>query len=264
MNTTAFKDPLLPPLTPECARLERDRIFKALGSGMSTFIRVMDLLTDTSITIKTVQGHYIYKNRYSIESANLPSLEYILGKRAQDIYPPKTWHIYVEREAKVLETGIPFINQTYGFASDLSTQLNSVSGFPLCDRRGKIIALLTTFRRVASASQNPSWHGQMHRIIEHINEDVSEDLSVSTLAKLAGMSASHFFRVFSTVTQDTPNQYVNKVRVNAAKVLLETTDKLLSNIATETGFCDQSHFHKTFKRITGLTPAKYRKQHWSI
>ena len=46
------------------------------------------------------------------------------------------------------------------------------------------------------------------------------------------------------------------------RTLLETTDKLLTDIAAETGFYDHAHFVKTFKRIVGTTPSRYRKQHW--
>ena len=264
MDVSDFKSPNLPPLTLDEARRERTRIFEALGSGVNGFIEVMNLLNDTSVTIKTVKGHYIYKNRYSIESANLTDEESILGKRAQDIYPPKVWHIYVEREAKVLETGEPFVNQVYGFASDLSTQLNSVSAFPLRNRRGRIIALLTTFKRATSAFQAPSWYGPMKGAITYINEHFAENISIDYLARRAGLSESRFIRLFASITDDTPNLYLSKVRVNAAKVLLETTNKILSEIAIETGFYDQSQFCKTFKRLTGMTPAKHRKQHWTI
>jgi transcriptional regulator GlxA family with amidase domain len=53
-----------------------------------------------------------------------------------------------------------------------------------------------------------------------------------------------------------------QTRINAARTLLETTDKLLTDIAAETGFYDHAHFVKTFKRIVGTTPSRYRKQHW--
>ncbi len=63
------------------------------------------------------------------------------------------------------------------------------------------------------------------------------------------------------MTSQTPADYVLNVRVNAARALLETTDKLITDIAVETGFCDHSHFIKTFKRFTGHTPGAYRRTH---
>ena len=55
-----------------------------------------------------------------------------------------------------------------------------------------------------------------------------------------------------------PTDYIAKVRVNAAKTLLRTTDKRIADIAAETGFFDHSHFIRTFTRHAGMTPAKYR------
>ena len=46
--------------------------------------------------------------------------------------------------------------------------------------------------------------------------------------------------------------------------MLETTDKLVTEIATATGFYDHAHFIRTFKRIVGITPSRYRKQHWTV
>lgn len=264
MDTTAFKDPNLPALPREEAIRLRDNIFRSLGNNIRTWLKVMDLLSNVGITIKTTKGYYVYKNRYAIESSNLGNDDSFLGKRAQDIYPPRTWHIYVEREAKVLETGIPFVNQVYGFASDLTDNLSSSSGFPLQDGRGRTVALLTMFKRASSESQAPAWHDQMQPVITYINSHAGEILKVSDLARKANLSLTRFIRLFAAVTGETPNQYISKVRINSAKVLLETTKKPIIEIVSETGFFDQPHFSRTFKRITGLTPAKYRKQHWAI
>ena len=51
----------------------------------------------------------------------------------------------------------------------------------------------------------------------------------------------------------------NPTRINAAKTILRTTDKRVSDVALETGFFDHAHFIRTFKRVVGTTPAKYRK-----
>ena len=82
------------------------------------------------------------------------------------------------------------------------------------------------------------------------------------LARRANLSESQFTRIFRRQTETSPAQYIVQTRINAARTLLETTDKLLTDIAAETGFYDHAHFVKTFKRIVGTTPSRYRKQHW--
>ena len=54
---------------------------------------------------------------------------------------------------------------------------------------------------------------------------------------------------------------MNTIRLNAARRLLEKTDRLVSDIAVATGFFDQSHFTKIFKRERGVTPGEYRRHH---
>ncbi len=75
------------------------------------------------------------------------------------------------------------------------------------------------------------------------------------------MSKSTFKRTFTRLFEVSPGQYLLRVRLNAARRLLETTDKLISDIALECGFYDQSHFSRLFQRARGLTPGAYRRAH---
>ena len=61
----------------------------------------------------------------------------------------------------------------------------------------------------------------------------------------------------------TPARYLATIRVNAAIRLLTSTNKLLTDIAHECGFYDQSHIIRTFKRLRRLTPAQYRRAHFT-
>ena len=56
-----------------------------------------------------------------------------------------------------------------------------------------------------------------------------------------------------------PSDYIRHTRLNAAKTLLTTTDRRITEIAQETGFFDHAHFIRTFKAATGISPAKYRR-----
>ncbi|MEQ1840448.1 MAG: helix-turn-helix transcriptional regulator, partial [Verrucomicrobiales bacterium] len=79
------------------------------------------------------------------------------------------------------------------------------------------------------------------------------------LAALAKLSVPHFNRLFRKVLRLSPMEYVLSLRVQEAQRLLSTTQSSLSEIAAATGFYDQSHFTKRFRRVTGMTPSEYRK-----
>ena len=58
-------------------------------------------------------------------------------------------------------------------------------------------------------------------------------------------------------------KYAKKIRIDRAKVLLTTTDISILDLSVSLGFYDQSHFSKTFKKFTGVSPSKYRNENFS-
>lgn len=83
-------------------------------------------------------------------------------------------------------------------------------------------------------------------------------LSVTELASKAGYSVTYFSKKFKSCFGCTPTDYVNNLRIERAKALLKTGELSISQIASELGFCETSHFSNFFKSKTGLSPAYYR------
>ena len=81
-----------------------------------------------------------------------------------------------------------------------------------------------------------------------------------TLAQIARISETHLKRIFNRLFGMPPVEYLILTRINAARDLLETTDRTISDIAQEVGFYDHSHFIRHFKHIRGCTPNQHRKQ----
>ncbi len=78
------------------------------------------------------------------------------------------------------------------------------------------------------------------------------------MAKVAGLSKYHVWRMFAAEVGHTPHAYLLGVRIESAKVLLAEGNSVAS-VAAATGFCDQSHLNKHFKRVLGKTPSEYRR-----
>jgi transcriptional regulator GlxA family with amidase domain len=85
------------------------------------------------------------------------------------------------------------------------------------------------------------------------------DLSVPALAQRAGMSDRHFARVFRKEVGTTPAAYVEAVRCEAARRMLETTDRAVDDIARSSGFGSPETLQRTFKRMMGVSPRHYRQ-----
>jgi len=96
------------------------------------------------------------------------------------------------------------------------------------------------------------------RALELIEAKLDEDLSVTTLARACGLSASHFTTLFKATAGEPPHRYQTRRRVERAKeLLLEGESPALAAIAV--GFCDQSHLARHMRRLTGFSPSHWRR-----
>ena len=85
-----------------------------------------------------------------------------------------------------------------------------------------------------------------------------DDVPVESLAARVGMSARNFARRFKAATGDTPLEYVHRLRINAAKHLLEGDVTSIQEVSSTVGYDDVMFFRRLFKRYTGVPPSEYR------
>jgi AraC-like DNA-binding protein len=97
------------------------------------------------------------------------------------------------------------------------------------------------------------------RVGAFVSEQMSEPLRVDQIARALGCSAGHLSRRLRLETGRSPHQSVVATRIERAKLLLRYTDWPVAQIASVTGFFDQSHFSTSFRRSTSLTPRQYRR-----
>lgn len=96
---------------------------------------------------------------------------------------------------------------------------------------------------------------QLSRVREHVDAHLAGDLSLLRLARIAGVSCSHFRVLFKRSTGLAPHAYVIQRRVQRARALLLEGDLPASQIASEVGFAHQSHMARWMRRVLGVTPA---------
>jgi AraC family transcriptional regulator len=103
----------------------------------------------------------------------------------------------------------------------------------------------------------PAWKAR--RVSAHVEENISARIHIKQLARLAGLSASHFCRAFKCTVGASPRDYVLRRRIEVAQALMLTTPAPLSAIAASCGMCDQQHFTRSFSRIVGESPSTWRR-----
>lgn len=96
---------------------------------------------------------------------------------------------------------------------------------------------------------------------KYIEDAYGMDISVEDVAGQTNMSKRNFIRRFKTATRNTPLEYLQKVKIEAAKKALEKNPENVNSLMMLSGYSDIKTFRKIFKRITGLTPKDYRKKY---
>ena len=92
-----------------------------------------------------------------------------------------------------------------------------------------------------------------------MTEHIGRKLSIDDLADRMSMSVRHFERVFTREVGTTPSQYVLQMRVEAARRLLERTERGLKHVAAAAGFGSVDVMRRAFVRLLGITPRRYRE-----
>jgi AraC family transcriptional regulator len=99
----------------------------------------------------------------------------------------------------------------------------------------------------------------LRRCIALMEARLEGDLRLDELACEAGLSTSHFIRSFRQSTGKTPYQFLLDWRVQRAQTLMRDPRASLAEVASSTGFANQHHLARVFRRITGTTPSTYRR-----
>jgi len=112
-----------------------------------------------------------------------------------------------------------------------------------------------------AAQVGPTSAGQPRAVaqaLEFIHQNYARDLMLSDIASAVNLSPFHLSRLFKRTLGVSLYQHVLQVRVTSARSLLASSGRSLAEIAAAVGFADQSHLTRHFKRVTGVTPRRFR------
>ncbi|MGH9341074.1 MAG: helix-turn-helix domain-containing protein [Acidobacteriota bacterium] len=101
---------------------------------------------------------------------------------------------------------------------------------------------------------------RLRPLFQFLENHYSEPIRVEDAAATVYMSQSHFMRLFKEITGQSFVTYLNHFRIEKAQYLLTYTDRSISEISQDVGFCDQSYFGLTFKNLFHMTPLQYKNQ----
>ncbi|MGN0493906.1 MAG: helix-turn-helix transcriptional regulator [Acutalibacteraceae bacterium] len=112
---------------------------------------------------------------------------------------------------------------------------------------------------IINSSTSNIFHPLVVRAINYIKDNYGTKLTIENIAEPLHIHPSYLSAIFKKSTGLSVNNYINNYRITIAKQLLANTENDISTIANMTGFYDSQHFLKTFKKVCGTTPKKFRK-----
>lgn len=101
---------------------------------------------------------------------------------------------------------------------------------------------------------------EIHKAQRYIEEKFKSDISVEQIAGEINMSKRNFIRRFKNATALNPIEYIQRIKIEAAKKALETGEANIADVTYSIGYSDLKTFRTLFKRITGCTPVDYRNR----
>jgi len=102
---------------------------------------------------------------------------------------------------------------------------------------------------------------QLSKLISKMEQKYSNDLSVEQMCEMANLSRAVLFRQFKRYFNETPLNYLNRIRIEHASQMLLNTDMNIEEIAAATGFSDGVYFARRFRTANGMPPSQFRKQY---
>jgi len=159
----------------------------------------------------------------------------------------------IEDDYKLLEAGMIMYDALYSWAKHLQKEKHTQTHIEdtLIDVYYKYI------KQQSSKKKTPDWVRELKEIIQ---DHIDTNLTLNNISKTIDINPSYLSREFSKHFDNLSfGEYIRKMRIEKAMDLIEKSDYSFTEIAYLTGFSDQSHFTRIFKKHTGKNPFAYKK-----
>ena len=106
---------------------------------------------------------------------------------------------------------------------------------------------------------------RINRVMDYIEQNIDQQIDLAIMAETASFSPYHFHRIFTAMIGETPNNFVSRIRLEKAALLLTDNPKFtVGDVAFQCGFINASSFSRAFKTYFGLTTKEFREQEKAI
>lgn len=197
----------------------------------------------------------------------LPELVYSLGSLSHDFAFLLPFYTQVEDQPYVLRAADAVAGESSRAMAALLREFFSEAGHREAACKACLLNVLLILARRFESAAVLRWEFERRRqlarrfskLLDRLQSPESEKPSLTEAAAMCAMSPAQFTRSFRRVAGMSYLAYITHLRLSEASRLLRASDKSIAEIADATGFADQSHLDRHFKRAFGMTPRKFRE-----
>jgi len=222
---------------------------------------LFDRVPDVVFFVKDLKSRYRVVNTTLVERCGLREKSELIGRTTAEVFPSPLGERYLEQDRSVVHSGEPLIQRL-----ELHLYPNRREGWcltdkvPLTDSDGAVVGIAGISRDLDVPDRTAD-ADDLFRAVELLRSDPTETRTVDGIARRVGLSPYQLNRRLRNLLGITARQLLVKSRIDTASRLLRTTSLAISDVAQQSGYCDQSAFTRQFRRSTGLTPKEYRQRH---
>lgn len=224
-------------------------------------VTLFDFMPQVLFFAKSRDCRFVKANPQFLDSLGLEHESQLVGKTPRDVHPPLLAESYIADDESVMLSRVPKPGQIWMMLHRRREPRWYVeTKVPWLNTRGEVIGIVGAMLRIEQPDQMRQYLQELMPVAQYIEQHYAERISMADMAEMAGVSSTQFNRRFRQLLRMTPVEYVRTVRTQAAQRLLTTTADSIVGIASAVGYADQSHFTKSFRKSTGMTPAEYRRR----
>lgn len=221
---------------------------------------LFDCLPDVVFFIKNSRSEYVVVNRTLVERCGRHTKQELIGRTADEVFPPPLGRSYRLQDDEVLRKGHPIRDQLeLHFYPTGRCGWCVTNKLPLRGRDGAVIGLYGVSKDLQATEEDGEGFSQIAEALQRIRSRYDEPLQVSDLARRANLSVYQFEQRIRRIFHVTAGQLIQKVRMEAAVERLVESDESIADVAVRCGYSDQSAFTRKFRETVGLSPSEYRR-----
>ncbi len=222
---------------------------------------LINALPNVTFFVKNTDARYQLANENFAKRCNVGHLKNIIGKRAEEVFHVDLGKGYTEQDHAVMFQQKRIANQL-----ELHSYKSGLLGWclttkvPITDQQHQVIGIAGISVDLQDEKLiRPNINAKLSRVEKYISQKFDTPIKVQDLADLADLSISQLDRQFKIIFQMTPQQLIQKKRLEYAIELLQTPLSI-TEISARCGYTDHSAFSRKFKELTTITPSQFKKR----